>query len=970
LEDVEVSSLSDKSSRRQKLGVEASNHSSSRIVLSASAEPAPTLAGEKIASDQLPHASEGGTSSVAKTVARGSSIGRMVREIEMPNAVPSEDRTVISKRSPAEDLPPPIHIGALDSRKSLEGETVDHFQILEYVGGGGMGAVYRGLDTRLNRPVAVKILSRDQADSETVRRFRNEAQSAARLDHPNISRVYYIGEDKGWNFIVFEFIEGQNLRNRVEKLGPLPFDEALSYTLQIAEALDHAQARDVVHRDIKPSNILVDEQGSIKLVDMGLARSQQLSPENEDLTASGVTLGTFDYISPEQARDPRTADVRSDMYSLGCTLYFMLAGRPPFPEGTALQKLLWHTGDDPPDVRLFRPEVPDAFVALLTRLLAKKPEQRFQTAQELIQALIQISQRHDYGVDASSVKSMTPNWPEKITASTAPWWQQYMPILVAALLLLAVALWPEDSSSKPALPVLPASATPAVTLANMTPTIPIASGNDAGTKTDAQGLLTIPKPTASGTSAVTPESIPGVEKQPVEKQTAVEPSPEMKVVSPGPTENKTNTPAPDTTPVIAVHTVIVKPNASASEYEVEQPGTTWVESLPDAFRFAANHPECTAIELAYNGSQVVTRAVEMGSRRLTLRPATGFQPELIFRPSPDEELRTCLQIRPAESMLTFENIRLRAEFPNSNHAWSLIQLPAEASLEISQTVFTLINSTAGMRHANACAIVHCMTSGEAVAREENTETPMSRLVVRNSVLRGDANVCQIAEDHPVRFTITDSFVATSGHFLETSGLTTKPRWMDRIRLTIQQCTLVNDAGLLLAGIQNELPFRMEVRLDLESNVIIANRANPLLEYRGGEASEEAKISFEGSNNYYPRTNTFFRRQLLQNGLVSTLDSPLDDLPRWARDRNAEQGYLPSPPADLAWHDATLADFLLKNANEEAVGCQLDQLPVVESTVRRPIKNATNMGGMNPDLPAPITAPIMDDKANMRPTTIP
>src|SRR5205085_4312833 len=134
-----------------------------------------------------------------------------------------------------------------------------------------------------------------------------------------------------------------------------------------AEALAHSSSRDVVHRDIKPSNVLVTAGRHVKLVDMGLARLHQVE-SSDDLTASGVMLGTFDYISPEQARDPRSADVRSDIYSLGCTLYFMLAARPPFPDGTALQKLLWHSGEDPPDPRRFRPEIPPHIIRLLEKM--------------------------------------------------------------------------------------------------------------------------------------------------------------------------------------------------------------------------------------------------------------------------------------------------------------------------------------------------------------------------------------------------------------------------------------------------------------------------------------------------------------------------------------------------------------------------------------------------------------------------
>ena len=162
-----------------------------------------------------------------------------------------------------------------------------------------------------------KVLSRQQSDDEeTLRRFRNEAQSAARLDHENIGRVHAVGSDDGWHYIVFEFIEGTNLRDTVLKDGVFGLARAIDVTVQVAEALEHASERDVVHRDIKPSNIIITTAGRARVVDMGLARLHHMAGD-QDLTVSGMTLGTFDYISPEQARDPRSADVRSDLYSLG-----------------------------------------------------------------------------------------------------------------------------------------------------------------------------------------------------------------------------------------------------------------------------------------------------------------------------------------------------------------------------------------------------------------------------------------------------------------------------------------------------------------------------------------------------------------------------------------------------------------------------------------------------------------------------
>ena len=299
-----------------------------------------------------------------------------------------KDVTVVSTLPPAE-------VGAatatLDPRQlgqALEGLQLDHVLLEKFVGGGGMGAVFRAWDTNLHRTVAVKVLSMRQAgDVESQRRFQIEARSAARLDHPNIARAHYVGEDRGLQYIVFEYIHGTNLRDLVYEKGPLPVADVLNVGLQIAGALTHSWEREVVHRDIKPSNILIAHDGLAKLVDMGLARIEYLGQADQDETATGVTLGTFDYISPEQARNPRDADIRSDIYSLGCTLFFMLTGRAPFPDGNVLQKLLAHQSDPAPDVREIRPDVPDMLANVLASMLAKKPEDRFQTPIDLSVAL-------------------------------------------------------------------------------------------------------------------------------------------------------------------------------------------------------------------------------------------------------------------------------------------------------------------------------------------------------------------------------------------------------------------------------------------------------------------------------------------------------------------------------------------------------------------------------------------------------
>ena len=274
---------------------------------------------------------------------------------------------------------PPSDVPARSLRERLTGTELGDYFLEAYVGGGGMGAVFRARDLRLQRTVAVKVLAGGlQSATELRRRFEQEARSAARLSHENIATVFDVGEANGWSFIVFEFLDGINLRDFVARDGPLSIADALNITRQIAAALSHAATRDVVHRDIKPSNILVGDDGRAKLVDMGLARAHAIRADDADLTESGVTLGTFDYISPEQARDPRSADLRSDIYSLGCTLYFMLTGRPPFPEGTVLQKLLSHNSEEPTDPAAFRADIPDGLLHVLRRMTAKSPDDRYQ----------------------------------------------------------------------------------------------------------------------------------------------------------------------------------------------------------------------------------------------------------------------------------------------------------------------------------------------------------------------------------------------------------------------------------------------------------------------------------------------------------------------------------------------------------------------------------------------------------------
>ncbi len=323
-------------------------------------------------------------------------------------------------------------------------ELVDTFLIEEAIGVGGMGAVFRALDTKLDRQVALKLLPPDQAgDSEIVPRFYQEGRSAAQLDHENIARVYSIGQDGPYHYIAFEYIEGVTVRQKVETSGALPVALAVDITLQISYALVHASMRGVVHRDIKPSNIIITPSGRAKLVDMGLARRFERGGDH-GLTQSGMTLGTFDYISPEQARDPRDVDVRSDLYSLGCTLFHMTTGRPPFPGGTVLQKLIQHQEEAPADVRTLNPAVPVELALIITRLMAKDRDRRYQTPEHLVRELLGVAGR--VGL-ATASPPMLP-WHE---AGHGPVWERHLvwmvPVVGFVMVVLGLAWWGREPSS-------------------------------------------------------------------------------------------------------------------------------------------------------------------------------------------------------------------------------------------------------------------------------------------------------------------------------------------------------------------------------------------------------------------------------------------------------------------------------------------------------------------------------------------
>jgi len=269
---------------------------------------------------------------------------------------------------------------------------LDHYVILDVLGAGGMGVVFKALHRSLDRVVALKTLLPAAMDSPgKVRRFQREAKAAAKLDHVNIVTTHDAREFHGVHFLVMEYVEGRDLLKVVEEHGPLSVSDAAKYVVQAARGLSHAHSRGITHRDIKPSNLLLSKDGTVKILDMGLSRidspTQGDKQTDQALTDSSMVMGTAAYMAPEQAADTRKADHRSDVYSLGCTLYFLLTGHAPYSEETPVQTILAHRERPIPSIADRRDEVPEQLNAVCRQMLAKRPEDRYPSMADVIEAL-------------------------------------------------------------------------------------------------------------------------------------------------------------------------------------------------------------------------------------------------------------------------------------------------------------------------------------------------------------------------------------------------------------------------------------------------------------------------------------------------------------------------------------------------------------------------------------------------------
>ncbi len=353
------------------------------------------------------------------------------------------------------------------------------YVILDKIGSGGMGQVYKARHRRMNRVVALKILPPAMLqDAQAIKRFQHEVEAAAKLLHPNIVTAFDAGEANRQHYLVMEYVEGHDLAAIVRQQGPLPLDKALGYITQAARGLAFAHSKGVVHRDVKPANLLVDVEGTVKILDMGLAHLDDPMMA-EGLTQSGQMMGTVDYMAPEQAFNSRHADARADIYSLGCTLYRLLTGEPMYAGESLVQVSLAHRDQAIPDLRAHCPAVSSQLATVFLRMVAKRAEDRYQSMKEVVSALEAVGTAHAETVSAMdatapylpAINSATPNatqaakrlrpLAEAVSAEKAKHW---VAKLVAGLfatilapILVAFLLKYFDKGDSSAIPPLPAA---------------------------------------------------------------------------------------------------------------------------------------------------------------------------------------------------------------------------------------------------------------------------------------------------------------------------------------------------------------------------------------------------------------------------------------------------------------------------------------------------------------------------------
>lgn len=847
---------------------------------------------------------------------------------ENPEVI-AQAKTVIrgsSRVSKPSDRPPAaLNQTPAEVAKVLLGQKLNHFRLDKLIGGGGMGAVFRAHDEQLDRTVAIKVIPFVHGDPDLQRRFRNEAQSAAKLDHPRIARVFDVGSQGEWHYIVFEYIEGTNVRDWVHRNGVLSIDEAVFYTCQLADALQHASDRGIVHRDIKPSNVLIGTQGKLKLVDMGLARSDALDL-SEDMTASGVTLGTFDYISPEQARDPRDADLRSDLYSLGCTLYFMVTGQPPYPGGTMLQKLLSHGNAPPPDPSELRPEVSDNLVAVVQKMLAKNPGDRYQTATDLIADLREVARRD--GLTRSQALG-----PVAVTEPNilVQWIEKHAPWAVATMLLLLIGGWLHlDSVAKrqdvtvPSTATRPQSAIP-VPRNNSANDSTNTSTNDSASPVDS--IPQLPRPDSGSTPEEEASMVPSTvdrgsptadsdldpattENNDVEGAASEQELPDERVIpstneiNPGRGENVT--PSDGFVPPNVIRIV-----AAESLTTDLQEGVAFTASLAEAIDLAVIHG-VDRIEVATE--ELITGPVQLQSDvLLTSIVPGGSRIEFVSGEVRAMERTRLLSI--GEHQVEFEDLHFVWTVPSREfEGGALFEVHDNPLVRLTDCTVTVNNPTLHDQ-VYAFDVITDPDKLGADRREQIEDYPKVWLELNNVIVRGQMTMLQ--SDYACKLMLfwDNGLLAVTERMIDMAGARREiPVDAEPILLSLTYVTVHAPLGVLRMRVGVSGSYSVPVDRFARKCVFWVEPSLPHFEFLGVASAEPSTplLTLRGASNCYDVESTLadpMLRLFAADGdmSITRMNDLVNDPPSWADDLG--------PRWDVSWRNPAIAGI---PANERMV----------------------------------------------------
>jgi eukaryotic-like serine/threonine-protein kinase len=792
------------------------------------------------------------------------------------------------------------------------GVRIGHFTIQRRVGVGGMGSVFLATDERLRRNIALKILAPSlSVDASSVQRFQNEARAAARLDHDNIARVFFYGEDAGLHYIAYEYIAGTNLRDVIRLKGKLDPAEAVNYTMQLAAALSHTSAAGVVHRDIKPSNILITPQRRAKLVDLGLARRESHEASAE-LTVAGTTLGTFDYISPEQAKDPRNVDVRSDIYSLGCTLYHMLTGEPPYAEGTVLQKLLDHQGKEAPDPARKNRRVSPALSAVVRRMMASDPRRRYANPGELLRDLLIVAR--SLGSGAVPIDGQV--W---LTATRfqPPAWQRNIGWIAtaASLLLLVVAMdrYPSllqrfDPRNQSVVATRTSDGEPSKDKS------PILSDGSASGSIDGPERPLVTKvadatPTDSPSKRLAKDPLPGVTQGPNFLEDTEFVRPGDSVLRPVPLDLKpadsmfeakdlsllsgTSSPRPngiDPSPNPKPNSTVSVPakDELPSATAIAKPVTNVAETLPslaapadagkvvsilDGKTYGSLEAACaeakdgSIIELRYNGSRgEAERPIRLSNKKnIIVRGGIGFRPLITFAPSePPNDVTQSRMITVTGGSLELVNVDLTFAIPERIAAdrWALFSLERPEKLQLHGVIITVANPNS----QPASVIEQVAAAGQGLGNVGMMKNGMPaeppKVSISESLIRGECDLIQLRDAVPVRFQIKDVLVALQGSLFHAMCQTELSNVeSERVTLELDHATCCLSEGLIVTeGIDNLTDRTPPLLVIARNNILSCGPNRPLIAMKdAGDLMDMQRLFFwNGDRNYYDSVAVFWQ----------------------------------------------------------------------------------------------------------------